>query len=240
MLLLSTAADLYWLGRYLKRSRTLLSVLLKAFAQPNREQLIIPLSLTATGAYYYQQYPEVKDHFIADFFSDGQNASSITACLVAIRADAQATRGSLPSQLWLAINKLYLTWQASFVSKIDYPVLLAKYQSLDPELAQIQQLIDDLSSDIALFINLGQSIEALDNLLRQAFIKQGMPLDQQQAQQILLDLEGYLQNLSAPIWHKVIEPMQKLRQAMTEQMPVVALQQHLQQLTAAITDVFAS
>lgn len=240
MLLLSTAADLYWLGRYLNRSHTLLSVLLKAFAQPNREQLIIPLSLTATGSYYYQQYPELRDDYLADFFSDSQNASSITACLVAIRADAQATRGSLPSQLWLAINKMYLAWQASFVSKIDYAVLLTKYQALEPELLQIQQLIDDLSSDIALFINLGQKIEALDSLLRQAFIKQGMPWPEAQAQQLMSDLEVYIQQLSAPIWHKVAEATQQLRQAINQQLPVVALQQHLQQLTAALTDVFAS
>lgn len=240
MLLLSTAADLYWLGRYLNRSRSLLSVLLKAFAQPSREQLIIPLSLTATGSYFYQQYPELKDHYLAEFFSDSQNANSITSCLVAIRADAQATRGSLPSQLWLAINKMYLAWQANFVSKIEYSVLLSKYQALEPELIQIQQLIDDLSSDIALFINLGQTIEALDNLLRQAFIKQGMPWDEAQGQQLMTQLEGYIQGLSAPIWHKAAESTQQLRQAMTEQMPVVGLQQHLQQLTAALTDVFAS
>ena len=51
---------------------------------------------------------------------------------------------------------------------------------------------------------------------------------------------GSLQALSAPIWHKVAESTQQLRQAMTQKMPVVGLQQHLQQLTAALTDVFAS
>jgi hypothetical protein len=38
----------------------------------------------------------------------------------------------------------------------------------------------------------------------------------------------------------VAEATQQLHQAINQQLPVVALQQHLQQLTAALTDVFAS
>lgn len=60
MLLLSTAADLYWLGRYLSRAQSLVSVLLNAFNEATRDNLTIPLSMTATGSYYYQQYSELK------------------------------------------------------------------------------------------------------------------------------------------------------------------------------------
>ena len=55
MLLLSTAADLYWLGRYLSRSQELVDLLLASFKDSSPESLGIPLSITGTWQNFFHR-----------------------------------------------------------------------------------------------------------------------------------------------------------------------------------------
>ena len=237
MLLLSTAADLYWLGRYLSRAQSLMSVLIHAFNEPTRDNLTIPLSITATGSYYYQQYNELKESYVAAFFLDGQNPSSVSSCIASLRADAQATRGRLSQTLWLAINTLYLDWQTAFLTQKDFPDSLQRYQKL-----QVQ-----------LFIKIGIGIEVLDGFLRYSLIKSNGKIDTVFALEAIQNLRSNVALLPRLVWGNVsdcIDGLQNATQSQSQtasleqmsqtQSQGVLLQQHLQSLTKALSDVFAN
>ena len=130
MLLLSTAADLYWLGRYFSRSQELVDLLLTSIKDSTLEGLGIPLSITGTWQNFYQQYSTLSSESLAEFFITANNPTSLTACLEATRADAQATRGRISAELWVAINSLWLEWQERVTQVGTYAEHLASYEWL--------------------------------------------------------------------------------------------------------------
>lgn len=240
MLLLSTAADLYWLGRYLARAQELLTLLVAAFTAPNRENLTIPLSLTATGSYYYQQYTELKQAHLATFFNDLQNMSSVTSCISAVRADAQATRGFLPNDIWLSINSIYLEWQAHLLTQKDQTFWLDSYQKLKRQLDEFSQAIaGQEQQSLTIFVGIGQHIESLDTLLRHSLVKQTLSFDYMQAVMVAQQLQTKLMLLPDDLWQQVQHNGLVLSRLITEQEPILAVQQQLQALTKALADVFA-
>jgi hypothetical protein len=240
MLLLSTAADLYWLGRYLTRAQELLTLLVAAFTAPSRENLTIPLSLTATGSYYYQQYTELKQAHLASFFSDEQNMSSVTSCITAIRADAQATRGYLPNQIWLAVNGIYLEWQAHLLTQKDQTFWLGSYQKLKLQLDELSEAIaSQEQQSLTIFVGIGQHIEGLDTLLRHGLVKQTLSFDYEQALIVAQQLQAKLELLPSELWQQAQNNALVLSRLVIEQEPILAIQQQLQALTKALADVFA-
>lgn len=241
MLLLSTAADLYWLGRYLSRTQTLLSALLQAFKEPTRDNLTIPLSMTATGAYYYQQYNELKDTYIAAFFMDTQNSSSLSYCINAFRTDAQATRGRLSQALWLAINTLYLDWQAAALTQKDFADVMQRHQALQAQLNDLMTSIEhEPDAQVKLFIKIGLCIEVLDNMMRYSLIKYNGDFDVDAALQQVAILQQQLEQLPHIVWGQVNEGVHQLQQAIASQPQAFLMQQHLQNVTKALSDVFAN
>jgi hypothetical protein len=242
MLLLSTAADLYWLGRYLSRGQSLMSVLLNAFNEPTRDNLTIPLSITATGSSYYQQYSELKESYVASFFMDGQNPSSLSACIAALRADAQATRGRLSQALWLSINTLYLDWQTAFLTQKDFADSLKRYQTLKMQLDELAIKVDsEPDSQVQLFIKVGVNVEVLDSLLRYSFIKNNGEIDTTLALDTIKNLSACVAMLPRSVWGNVsycVDELQRITE--TQQPQAVLIQQHLQDLTKALSDVFAN
>jgi hypothetical protein len=254
MLLLSTAADLYWLGRYLSRAQSLMSVLIHAFNEPTRDNLTIPLSITATGSYYYQQYNELKESYVAAFFLDGQNPSSVSSCIASLRADAQATRGRLSQTLWLAINTLYLDWQTAFLTQKDFPDSLQRYQKLQVQLQDLIAKVElEPDSQVQLFIKIGIGIEVLDGFLRYSLIKSNGKIDTVFALEAIQNLRSNVALLPRLVWGNVsdcIDGLQNATQSQSQtasleqmsqtQSQGVLLQQHLQSLTKALSDVFAN
>lgn len=241
MLLLSTAADLYWLGRYLSRTQALLSALLQAFNEPTRDNLTIPLSMTATGAYYYQQYNELKEAYIAAFFMDIQNSSSLSYCINALRSDAQATRGRLSQELWLAINTLYLDWQAAALTQKDFSDVLQRHQKLQTQLHELTVCVDvEPDTQVKLFVKIGLSIEVLDNMMRYSLIKYNGDFDVEDALQQVAVLQQQLAQLPNTVWGQVTEGVNQLQQAISSQPQAFLMQQHLQNVTKALSDVFAN
>ncbi|MBP9215727.1 MAG: alpha-E domain-containing protein [Agitococcus sp.] len=254
MLLLSTAADLYWLGRYLSRAQSLVSVLLNAFNEATRDNLTIPLSMTATGSYYYHQYSELKESSVAAFFLDGQNPSSVSACVASLRADAQATRGRLSQDLWLSINTLYLDWQVAFLTQKDFADSFKRYQTLQIQLQELMTKVEfEPDNQVQLFINIGIGVEVLDGLLRYSLIKSNGEIDTTLALTAIKGLSSNVAMLPHSIWGNVSDCVDRLQHFTTQtqsqamllsqmaqtQSSTMLLQQHLQDLTKALSDVFA-
>ena len=92
------------------------------------------LSITGTWQNFYQQYSTLSSESLAEFFITANNPTSLTACLEATRADAQATRGRISAELWVAINSLWLEWQERFTQVGTYAEHLASYEWLKQSL----------------------------------------------------------------------------------------------------------
>ena len=218
----------------------MLTLLVAAFTAPSRENLTIPLSLTATGSYYYQQYTELKQAHLASFFSGEQNMSSVTSCITAIRADAQATRGYLPNQIWLAVNGIYLEWQAHLLTQKDQTFWLGSYQKLKLQLDELSQAIaSQEQQSLTIFVGIGQHIEGLDTLLRHGLVKQTLSFDYEQALIVAQQLQAKLELLPSELWQQAQNNALVLSRLVIEQEPILAIQQQLQALTKALADVFA-
>lgn len=247
MLLVSTAADLYWLGRYFSRSQALVDLLLTSLKNPTVESLGVPLSITGTWQNFYQQYMTLSPEGLAEFFVVANNPTSLSACLEATRGDAQATRGRISGELWVAINSLWLEWQERSKRIGVYSDHMALYQWLQQALAAIRAIIVE-TTDAAVknLLMIGMLVESLDHAFRklatpdvQAPLKAQL---EQSAQELVLELD----QLASPLWHNSRQAGRDLLamcRALPEHKELTSAkesQQCLQGLTHCLTDVFAS
>ena len=247
MLLLSTAADLYWLGRYFSRSQELVDLLLTSIKDSTLEGLGIPLSITGTWQNFYQQYATLSSEALAEFFITANNPTSLTACLEATRADAQATRGRISAELWVAINSLWLEWQERFTQVGTYAEHLASYEWLKQSLQAVQMLITDNSdAEAQRFISIGQSIEALDNAFRKLATPDAItPLNTDIAQWAAILLQ-HISDLDKSSWQQTMQLSTELVQVCQlsvddgAMMNMQDVQMTLQRLTHSLADVFAA
>ena len=247
MLLLSTAADLYWLGRYFSRSQELVDLLLTSIKDSTLEGLGIPLSITGTWQNFYQQYATLSSEALAEFFITANNPTSLTACLEATRADAQATRGRISAELWVAINSLWLEWQERVTQVGTYAEHLASYEWLKQSLQAVQMLITDNSdAEAQRFISIGQSVEALDNAFRKLATPDAItPLNTDIAQWAAILLQ-HISALDKGSWQQTMQHSQELVQVCQlsvddgAMMNMQDVQMTLQRLTHSLADVFAA
>lgn len=247
MLLVSTAADLYWLGRYFSRSQALVDLLLTCLKNPTVESLGVPLSITGTWQNFYQQYMTLSPEGLAEFFIVANNPTSLSACLEATRADAQATRGRISGELWVAINSLWIEWQERSKRIGVYSDHMALYQWLQQGLVSIRSIID--ATDDASVRNLlmvGMLVESLDHAFRKLATPDVQAPLKAPVEQSALELVKELDQLTSPIWHNSRQAGQDLLavcRALPEQKELSRAreaQQCLQGLTHCLADVFAS
>ena len=247
MLLLSSAADLYWLGRYLTRGQSLAALLLDCLDRPGLDWLGLPLSITGSWQQYYQQHMVLSGEGIADFFISSDNPSGLGACLQAMRADAQGTRGCISRELWLTINSLWLEWQTRSGTGGQLADHRLLYAWAKGELSRVQQLVDDLAlADAARFIRLGQSMEALDYHLRQLATPDMPSPPPEEFAAALAGLVMDIDALQADTWSRVQESVNQLAAqaaGMVEPGRDAAatgfLQAQLQQVMYRLSDAFS-
>lgn len=113
-----TAADLYWMSRYLERAENMARMLdvshsLSLMPQGGRgdglEELAMPLLITGTLDAYLERHGELDGERILHFFAlDADNPASLYSCLRAARTSAHAVRGRITADVWENINATWL------------------------------------------------------------------------------------------------------------------------------------
>lgn len=108
----------YWLGRYIERAENTARVvadyyqtLLDIGEQANHASQRWEMVLEVVGEMdaYQERYPAVQPAQVEQFVTfDRTNPSSILSCVTQARENARGIRDQISSELWLALNRLYL------------------------------------------------------------------------------------------------------------------------------------
>lgn len=111
-----TAANLFWIGRYLERAETaarLLDVGARITLLPNttegyQNEWESLLSASGTQQDFAARYGEASQENIETFlFFDRQNPSSVASCLEQARENGRIVRTALTSQVWDGLNTAF-------------------------------------------------------------------------------------------------------------------------------------
>jgi uncharacterized alpha-E superfamily protein len=114
-----TAAELYWLSRYLERAENTARVLdvawnmsLIPFSVTARDELSTPLAISGAQALYRERYGPVQVQNVLHFLTlDTDNPGSIYNSLRMARENAHAVRGKITAEMWESINTTWIELQ---------------------------------------------------------------------------------------------------------------------------------
>lgn len=114
-----TAAELYWLSRYLERAENTARMLdvawnmsLIPFSVTARDELSTPLEISGAKELYAERYGTLQVHNVLHFFTfDQDNPGSIYNSLRVARENAHAVRGKITSEMWESINTTWIELQ---------------------------------------------------------------------------------------------------------------------------------
>jgi uncharacterized alpha-E superfamily protein len=176
--MLSRVADaLFWMSRYLERAEHVTRLLDVWFFVELDLRAVAPGSTVAhwksLATILQQPLPEKEDGagnapFMQRFIFDLDNPASIMSCVSRARSNARGVRGSINSEIWRALNKLY--WQLSDASfraeALDSPHEF--FQVVEAGSQLFQGACDaTLDHDEGWqFIQLGKYLERADKTLR--------------------------------------------------------------------------
>lgn len=110
-----TAANLYWIARYMERADTVARLLevgsrisLLPSAQGYRSDWDSLLQATGMAHAFAQKYGQTVQRNIESFlFFDRDNPSSIASCITAARENGRIVRTALTTQVWDALNTAF-------------------------------------------------------------------------------------------------------------------------------------
>jgi len=177
--MLSRVADaLFWMSRYLERAEHVTRLLDVWFFVELDLRAVAPGTRAAhwqsLGAILQQPIPPVEEDGATQatltqrFIFDLDNPASIMSCVSRARANARGVRGSINSEIWRALNKLY--WQLSDASfraeTLESPHEF--FQAVESGSQLFQGACDaTLDHDEGWqFIQLGKYLERVDKTLR--------------------------------------------------------------------------
>lgn len=114
-----TAAELYWLSRYLERAENTARMLdvawnmsLIPFSVKARDELSAPLIISGSMELYISRYQTLQVHNVLHFFTfDQDNPGSIYNNLRMARENAHAVRGKITAEMWESINTTWIELQ---------------------------------------------------------------------------------------------------------------------------------
>lgn len=173
-----TAADLYWMSRYLERAENLarmldvsysLSLMPQDGSGDGLDELAMSLLITGTLDDYHQRHGELHAERMLHFFAlDGSNPASIFSCLAAARANAHAVRGRITADMWENINASWLEAREIAAQGLTRYGLsrFCEWVKERSHLFRGATYGTILRGDAYSFIRLGVFIERADNTLR--------------------------------------------------------------------------
>ena len=172
-MLARTAANLYWMSRYLERAENLARVLevnqglawLKA-ARPG-EDMAAPLRLTDSEAAFAAQHgAELTPAALWAFLGFSAHPARIRSCLARARDNADAARDALTGEMWQAIHATWLGMQAAIDAPPADPANFADWVKERSQLFRGITYGAIHRNDAYRFIRLGTFIERADNTAR--------------------------------------------------------------------------
>jgi uncharacterized alpha-E superfamily protein len=174
-----TAANLYWIGRYMERAEFTASLVeatirLDSLGVRSRSDQAWRSALAVVGA--TADFEETKENlgpFAARRFLtlSEDNSSSVRSCLSFARDNARAARNALSREAWEAINRAWLTIR-SRASPGGSQATLTMVDALRAEARGFEgALMRMLRAEGYGFVRLGQMIERADNTARLLDVK---------------------------------------------------------------------
>jgi uncharacterized alpha-E superfamily protein len=111
-----TAANLFWIARYMERAETMARLLevgarialLPSAGNGYRNEWDSLLAASGTAAGYFAKYPAADQRRIEDYlFFDRANPSSVASCIERARENGRIVRTALTTQMWEALNTAF-------------------------------------------------------------------------------------------------------------------------------------
>jgi uncharacterized alpha-E superfamily protein len=173
------ADHLFWAARYLERTQwraRLVDVnyhLILEVPPRDADPWEPLLAITAERDIFARRYARADEASVVNFFTfDRDNPASIANCIEAVRLNLSSIRHLISTELWLAVNRLYLKmrdWSAQQAAT----GLSAFFACLRDDFYSITGVIDaTMRRDAAYdFIEIGTMLERADNIARLLDVK---------------------------------------------------------------------
>jgi len=199
-----TAGGLFWMFRYLERSKNIARLVDAGFrialTQSDSENSEWTSILATTGALetYESVHKDFEGMTVIDFLlRDSDNPSSVISVMRSARNNARLSRTALTRDVWEAVNESWMMISDRLKNPITYKDLPDVLGLIRRQSAQVQGTLHGtmLRNDIFNFARLGTFVERADNTARILDVKYyillpsvqdvGSPLDNQQWEMIL-------------------------------------------------------
>lgn len=176
-----TAANLYWLARYMERAETAARLLevgermsLMPNTEGNRNEWEPLLQAAGTHAGFKHKYGDAVQRNVESFmFFDRDNPSSVATCIAGARENGRIVRTALTTQVWDALNTAFQELKSlERTARSELPLTTLTEWTLR-HTAQVRGAIDAtlLRNDGYDFLNLGYFLERADNTARLMDVK---------------------------------------------------------------------
>jgi uncharacterized alpha-E superfamily protein len=174
------AGSLFWAARYLERAQwraRLVDVnyhLLLEVPPRDIEPWEPLVRITAEQDLFATKHSHAGEASVIDFFVfDKENRSSIRSCIESVRANLSPLRHLISSELWLAVNRLYLETQEWSLHALATAGVATFFAELQRHFYTIDGIIvntmpRDLTYDL---IEIGRMLERTDNVSRLLDVK---------------------------------------------------------------------
>jgi uncharacterized alpha-E superfamily protein len=169
-MLIRVAENLYWIGRYIERSEHISRFMKVQFystmdsVMSRNKDFALRSILFMSGAEFEMHQPLNENEVWKKVIFDANNSNSIFNVIKSARENARSIKNSISSELWEAINKLYL-----YCKNLDSFVFTS---------SDIHTFTEDIASHIAVIkSNVTNSMMHLDNwhfLSLGIFIERGL------------------------------------------------------------------
>ncbi len=180
-----TAANVYWMGRYMERAQNTARVLnimyIMSLIPHDRdhraEEWSVPLSITDTNKEFLTRYGNVTARNVLFFIGfDPENPGSIYSSIRKARENARSLRGSITSEMWESIND---TW-------LDY----ARFQKNARDEADLRPIFDWVKERSHLFSGITNSTMLRDESYQ--FLNIGTFVERADSTARILDVKYHL------------------------------------------------